>query len=74
MKIRDAAQQTKTESVWHNGEQAHLKVFCHKTPCSHFHGCVKECCVAPPWMKASKRNVSLFNQEASIGIFGFGFF
>ena len=28
----------------------------------------------PPWMKASKRNVSLFNQEASIGIFGFGFF
>ena len=36
-----------------------------KTPCSHFYSCVKECCVVPPWTKASKRYVS-FNQSVEI--------
>ena len=33
-----------------------------KAPCSHFHGCVEECCVAPPWTKASE-SCALFHQS-----------
>ena len=42
------------------------------TLCSLFHGYVEECCVIPPWTKASERYISFFNQEGGIGIFGFG--
>ena len=43
----------------------HWKFFCSKTPCSHFHSCVKEFCVVPPWTKASKRYES-FHQSVII--------
>ena len=45
----------------------HWKLFCPKTPCSHFHSCVKEFCVVPPWTKASKRYESF--QQSIITVF-----
>ena len=54
----------KCQSIW--------KFFCPTTLCSLFHGYVEECCVIPPWTKASERYISFFNQEGGIGIFGFG--
>ena len=54
----------KCQSIW--------KFFCPTTLCSLFYGYVEECCVIPPWTKASERYVSFFNQEGGIGIFGFG--
>lgn len=36
--------------------------FCPKTPCSHFHGSVEECCVVPPCTKASEKYAS-FHQS-----------
>ena len=37
-------------------------LFCPRTPCSHFHGFVEECCVVPPWTDASERYVT-FHQS-----------
>lgn len=54
----------KCQSIW--------KFFCPTTLCSLFHGYVEECCIIPPWTKASERYISFFNQEGGIGIFGFG--
>ena len=62
-KIRNFARQAKIKSASHNGAQAPLGVFffwsfCPETPCSHFHGCVEECCIVPPWTKASEGYLS----------------
>ena len=46
----------------------HWKFFCSKTPCSHFHSCVKEFCVVPPWTKASKRYESFHQSVITIFI------
>ena len=64
IEIRYFARQVKIKSAGHNGVQAPMGVlfFCPRTPCSHFHGCVEECCVVPPWTKASEKYVS-FHQS-----------
>ena len=63
-KIRNFARQAKMKSASQNGAQAPLGVFffflsfCPETPCSHFHGCAEECCIVPPWTKASEGYLS----------------
>ena len=40
-----------------------------KTPYSHFHGCVKECCVVPLWTKVSERYISFHQSVKKNGCF-----
>ena len=63
-KIRNFARQAKIKSASHNRPQASQGVFpfCLETPCSHFHGCVEDCCIVPPWTKASEGYLS-FHQS-----------
>ena len=63
-KIRNFARQAKIKSASHNRAQASQGVFpfCPETPCSHFHGCAEDCCIVPPWTKASEGYLS-FHQS-----------